>query len=202
MITHIAYYNPIKKTIFGITQNKFDDEFRLVRRIDAKKGVFKGGRWILSHLMEQALNKQDRNYTVTFHDEKIEPLDFLPEDLKRVIKKSEQMNFKEILSYIQKIEAEGYDATSYRVDLYAKVAFPLVCLIMCIVGTGISLRGNQKEGLPVSIAYGIGIAFLYWIFYSFCVSLGYGEMLPPVVAAWTANLIFLCFGVFTLLNAE
>ena len=66
----------------------------------------------------------------------------------------------------------------------------------------IAFRGKMKEGLPVSIAYGIGIAFLYWIFYSFCVSLGYGEMLPPIIAAWTANFIFLAFAVFILLNAE
>ena len=202
MITHIAHYSPTRKTIFGVTLNHFDEDFRLVRRVDAEKGVFKEGRWVLSHLMEQVLNKTDGDYTVTFYEEKIEPLDFLPEDLKRVIKKSEEMNIKELLSYIRKIEAEGYGATSYRVDLHAKLAFPLVCLIMCIVATGISLRGNLKEGLPVSIAYGLGIAFLYWVFYSFCVSLGYGEMLPPVVAAWMANLIFICFGVVTLLNAE
>jgi lipopolysaccharide export LptBFGC system permease protein LptF len=27
-------------------------------------------------------------------------------------------------------------------------------------------------------------------------------MLPPVIAAWTANLVFMCFAVITLLNAD
>ena len=58
------------------------------------------------------------------------------------------------------------------------------------------------KGLPVIIALGIGTAFLYWIFYSFCLSLGYGEMLPPAIAAWTANLVFLCFSLITLQYAE
>ncbi|MBW1841901.1 MAG: LptF/LptG family permease, partial [Deltaproteobacteria bacterium] len=44
--------------------------------------------------------------------------------------------------------------------------------------------------------------FLYWIFYSFCLSLGKGEMLPPVIAAWTANLVFFCVGILTLMHAE
>jgi lipopolysaccharide export system permease protein len=156
----------------------------------------------LYDLVEQKLNREDENYTVTFYDKKIESIDILPENLQRVIKKSEEMNFKEILAYIKSVERQGYDATSYRVDLHAKLAFPLVCLIMSLVGTGIAFRGKMKEGLPVSIAYGIGTAFLYWIFYSFCVSLGYGEMLPPIIAAWTANFIFLAFAVFVLLNAE
>ena len=124
------------------------------------------------------------------------------DDLKRVMRKSEEMSFKELLSYIEKVETEGYDATSYRVDLQAKIAFPFVCIVLCLVATGISFRGRISEGLPVVIAYGLGIVFLYWIFNSFCISLGYGEMLPPLIAVWTANLIAACVGVLILLYVE
>jgi len=202
LITHIKYYHATNRTIFGITINRFDESFRLIRRVDANKGIYKQGKWVLYDIVEQNLNKADGNYIIKFHKEIIEKFDFLPDDLKRVIKKSEQMSFKELLAYIKKVEAEGYDATSYKVDLYAKAAFPFVCIIMCIVGTGIALKEKKHEGLALSIAYGIGIVFLYWIFYSFCVSLGYGDMLPPFIAAWTANLVFLSFGVITLLNSE
>ena len=199
-ITHIKYYNPEAKAIFGITINDFYEDFRIMKRIDAQKGVFKQGKWFLHEVMEQHFNKEDGDTSITFYEEKEKKLDFLPEDLERVIKKSEEMNFKELFSYVKKVEAEGYDATTYRVDLQAKIAFPFVCIIMCIIGTGIAVKA--KESLPVSIAYGLGVAFLYWVLYSFCVSLGYGEMLAPGIAAWAANLIFLCLGVFTLLNAE
>jgi len=202
MITRAKYYNPTEKTLFGVTLNQFDEDFRLIRRVDAKKGVYRQGKWLLHEAMEQKLNKENMNYDVTFHVKRVEKLNFLPDDLERVIKKSEEMTFNELLAYIKKVEAEGYDARIYRVDLYAKTAFPFVCILMCMVGTGITVRGKIKDGLPVVIAYGIGIAFFYWIFYSFCLSLGYGEMLPPWIAAWTANLVFLCFGALTLLNAE
>ena len=75
-------------------------------------------------------------------------------------------------------------------------------MIVCILATGIAFRNNAREALHVNIVYGIGVAFLYWIFLSFCISLGYGERLPPFIAAWTANFIFLCLGVFTLLNVK
>ena len=65
-----------------------------------------------------------------------------------------------------------------------------------------ALLTEGTEALIFAVVYGLSASFLYWIFYSFCVSLGYGEMLPPVLAAWTTNFIFLCFGVWTLLNAE
>ena len=200
-ITHIKYYNPADKTIFGITLNFFDEGFRLIRKVDARRGFFRQEKWFLYELVEQKLDKENGKYRITFHEERVEDLDFLPEDLKMVIRSSEEMSLKELLAYVKKVEAEGYDATIYRVDLYAKMAFPFVCIIMCIVGIGIAVKGKIKEGLPVSIAYGIGIAFLYWVSYSFCVSLGYGETLPPVIAVWAANLVFLCFGVVILLNA-
>jgi len=201
-IAHIRYYQPRSNVIFGVTLNYFNDRFQLVKRIDAQKGIYQAGRWKLEEVLLQQLNTQNGAYTNTFHDELMEKIDFLPEDLERVAKKSEEMSFLELLDYTRKVEAEGYDASAYRVDLHAKVAFPVVCLLMGIIGTGIASRGKSREGLPVSIAYGLGVAFLFWVIYSFCLSLGYAQMLPPLVAAWAANFVFLCLGGFILLNAE
>jgi lipopolysaccharide export system permease protein len=201
-ITHVKYFNPKNKTINGITFYKFDKHFRLIRRVDAKKGIFNEGEWLLYELMEQVFDPKKGKHDITFHNTKTERLNLLPENLIKVAKKSEEMTFKELFIYINKVEAEGYDATVYKVDLYAKIAFPFICVIMSMVGTGLAARGTVKEGMPVVITYGIGTAFIYWIFYSFCLSLGYGEMLPPPIAAWTANLAFFSFGALTLLNAE
>jgi lipopolysaccharide export system permease protein len=201
-ITHIKYFNPKDKTINGVTFYKFDKNFRLIRRIDAEKGNFDNGEWLLHKLMEQIFDTKKGNYNITFYNNRIERLNLLPENLTKVAKKSEEMTFKELFAYIKRVEAEGYNATLYKVDLYAKLAFPFICIIMCMLGTGLAAKGNVNEGMPVVIAYGIGTAFIYWIFYSFCLSLGYGEMLPPPIAAWTANLAFFSFGALTLLNAE
>ena len=201
-ITHIKFYHSARKTMMGLTLNRFDKNFRLTRRIDAERGVFDKGRWMLFNVMEQHLEGKYGKSRMKYHDQLSEKLEFFPDDLKHVAKKSEEMNYTELKELILKVEAEGYDATAYKVDLNSKIAFPLVCVIMCLIGTGIALKGQVREGLPAAIAYWIGIAFLYWIFFSFCISLGYGEMLPPFVAAWVANLVFLCFGIFTLLGAE
>ena len=201
-ILHIKYYNPSNKTISGVTLYYFDKDYALVRRIDARKGFYKNGQWIFHEIMEQIQDRETGNYQTVLHPQRIEKFDFLPDDLKRVIKKSEEMNFKELYLYIKSIESEGYDATTYKVDLNAKIAFPFICIIMCLLATGISIRVKKGRTLSICIIYGIAIIFLYWIFYSFCLSLGYGGLLPPVIAAWMANLIFLSLGGFILLNAE
>ncbi|MGD8522871.1 MAG: LPS export ABC transporter permease LptG, partial [Desulfobacterales bacterium] len=201
-IYFINYYNPQKNMISGISLNYFDNDFRLIKRVDAKEGIYKEGKWVLFNLMEQVLDGKDREYRVSFFDERVAQVDFVPQDLKHFVKKSEEMSATELFEYIQDVESEGYDATAYRVDFHAKFAIPLVCVIMCIIGTGIAVKRRIKEGLSISIAFGGGMIFLYYVSYSFCLSLGYGELLPPILATWISNVIFACLGIVNLINAE
>ena len=211
-ISHIKYFKPSGETIFGVkppdatifgvTLNYFDAGFRLTKRIDAQKGVYTEGKWHLFDVVEQSLLKDDEGYEVTYMTENPVELGFAPADLSRVAKKPEEMSYRELSAYIREVEEEGYDATSYRVDLHAKTAFPFVCVIMSIAGVGLACWRKRKEGLASSIFIGIVIAFTYWTFYSFCLSLGYGDIMPPMIAAWFANGIFVCLGTFVLLNAN
>jgi len=201
-ITHIRYYNPAQKRFHGITLHGFGPNFRLIRRIDAEGGYYQNGKWILLNGMEQIFDPQGGNTQTKTFEQNTLALDLHPEDLQRVVKASEEMNLFELQAYVRKIEAEGYDATVYRVDLNAKIAFPLVCVVMSLLGLGIGLKRSVKEALPAGIAFGIGAAFLYWILHSFCLSLGYGEMLPPVLAPWVANFVFLCVAMINLLHAD
>jgi lipopolysaccharide export system permease protein len=201
-ITHIKYFDPSSQAIFGLTRYFFDAQFRLVRRIDARTAEYQNNQWTLHQCMDQQLNTADNTYAVSLHDALAENLELEPADFSQIAHKSEEMNFRQLLDYVRKVEAEGYAATVYRVDLNAKCAYPFVCVIMALVGIGLTARKRLAKGLPVSISYGIGIGFLYWVFQSFCISLGYGGILPPVVAAWTANFVFLCGGLLVIMNAE
>jgi len=201
-IIHINHYDAVEQTFFHITANQFDDAFHLKRRIDAAKGEFvKDEKWRLHSMMKQEIDASGSQET-TFYKKKIEDLGFLPADIKRVAKKSEEMNFLDLQKHIEKIESEGYEATQYRVDFLAKFFFPFVCLILAMAGAGIGLKKKVKEALPIGVGYGIAIAFFYWVFYSFCLSLGYGRILPPWIAVGAANLVFLFFGFYMMLDAE
>ena len=129
-------------------------------------------------------------------------MDLSLEDLERVAKKSEEMSVKELYRYILDVEGEGYDATPYRVDLQAKFALPLACMIVSIIGAGVTLRKTTREGLALNIVFGMVAVFLYWIAQGFCSSLGYGGVLPPFIAAWLSNFIFACLALLNFLNAE
>ena len=201
-IYFIQYFNPQNQTISGVILNFFDKEFKLTRRVDAKKGVYVQGKWVFYDSMEQVLDEESAIYNVRLHSQKAENVDFLPEDLMRVFKKSDEMNIAELFTYIKEVELEGYDATTFRVDFHARFAYPVLSIIVCLMGTGIAVKRKSREGPSVSIAFGAAMVFLYWVLHSFCLSLGYGGLLPPVISAWISNIIFLCYGVLNLINAE
>ena len=202
-ITHIAYYNPSDQTIEGVSVAWFNADFELTGRINARKGAYLNGGWVFYDcLIQQQINTAPENHHVALYDGKMGQLDLKPSDLLHVAKESEELPFFQLYRYIRKVETQGYDATKYRVDFYAKTAFPCICLIMTLFGSGLSLRGSTRDGMIISFAYGVLTALVYWLFYSFCISLGYGSMLPPVIAAWAANLIFFCAAGLAVYNLE
>ena len=200
-IYHIAYFNPVDKSISGLAFNYFDDKFNIARRIDAKKGVYKNDKWLLHDCVEQ-IQLKDGSYRVSYPNQLLLEIDFTPEDLNTVIKKSEEMSFNELSTYINKVKDEGYDATPYQVDWQAKLAFPFVCMVMTVMGTAIAMRNRKGEGIALGIAYGIGLAFCYWVLYGLCLSLGYNGLLPPFIAAWLTNTIFGIIGTVMLVHVD
>jgi lipopolysaccharide export system permease protein len=201
-IYFIQHFNPQNQSISGVILNFFDDKFRLIRRVDAHRGFYKQGKWIFYDSMEQVLDTDSQTYQVQFHPQITVDVDFLPEDLMHVFKRSEEMNIAELYRYIQEVEMEGYDATAFRVDFQARFAYPVLSIIVCIIGIGTAVKRKSREGPAVSIVFGVVVVFLYWVLHSFCLSLGYGGLLPPIVAAWISNIIFSCYALLNLMNAE
>jgi lipopolysaccharide export system permease protein len=201
-LTKIKRFRPERKTIYSVTIYKFDDQFKLISRLDARMGIYRDDHWQLKNIMLQERPEGTTEFTTTFLSKMNADIDIDLEDFQQVVKQPLEMRFTELLTYIQDLESEGHDASTNWVDLHAKISFPLVCLILTMIGAGLILRPGDKEGLPIKIAMGLGIAFLYWILHSFFVSLGYGGVLFPILAAWMTNIIFAGVSALLLLTGE
>ena len=100
------------------------------------------------------------------------------------------MGYLELKNYVKKLQFEGYDSTRYLADLHGKIAFPLVSIILAVIGISFSLKTERSGGITKSIGAGIVIGFSYWVVFAFALSLGRSGTLPPLLAAWLANIIF------------
>jgi len=201
-LIHINYYNSVKQTVDGVTITSMDSDFKLHSRVDAKKGHYNEDRWVFEDVLEQSYKKELKDFDVMSYNHKEIALDIKPDDLKEVAKKTNEMSFFELRQVVNKIQKEGYDAAVYKTDMHGKIAFPFICIIMAITGAATGMRSFAGHSMPVAIAVGVVIAFMYWIMFGFCLSLGYGGVLPPLLAAWITNLFFMAFSVHYLMRAE
>jgi LPS export ABC transporter permease LptF/LPS export ABC transporter permease LptG len=109
--------------------------------------------------------------------------------------------FGELRDHIAKLEALGLDVIRLRVQLHKKPAFPLVGLVMTLIGVPFAFTMGRRGAL-----YGIGVSVVIGIVYWACLgifeALGNNALLPPLLAAWAPNLLFGAGGVYLMLTLE
>jgi len=178
-----------KNILRGVTINYLNPDFSLSNRIDAQRAEWRNNQWVFYNLLITHFD-EDNNPVLEWLKEKIISIPEKPDDFKVMQKDVEKMGYVELRKYIRKIQAERYDAKKYIVDLYGKIAFPFVILIMVLIAVPFALRSERSGGVMQSIGIGIFIGFSYWIIHAFSMTLGKSEMLPALLAAWAANLLF------------
>jgi lipopolysaccharide export system permease protein len=112
-----------------------------------------------------------------------------PEYFNNVIKKPAEMGIAELYNYSEKLKAAGFRDTKLDVDIHARMSYPLANLFMVILGLALSVMGRIGGGL-FAAGMGIFISFIYWLSYTFILSMGYARILPAVAAGWIIPLIF------------
>lgn len=188
-IYNVQVLNPKKKALQGVTIHKFDEDFNLIQRIDARYANWIDESW---HFYDGIIKTIEPDGSISMEAFK-EKIIYLPEkmdDFCYVEKTVEEMSYSELKGYVKRIKMEGYDATSYLPDMYAKISFPCVNIIMAIFGFAIMWRIGKHGGIAMGVIIGIGIGFIYWIIHATSISLGHAGILPPILSAWLANLIF------------
>ncbi len=178
----------------------FDHSFRLIRRIEGRRAVWTGETWRLEKGLSQELQEGGTYDSTRFKVMDLE-LPEGPDTFLKPLKKPEEMSYWQLKRFSEKIQGEGYDATRYLVDMNIKLAFPLVNLIMILIGIPIAL-GLKKGGTPLAVCLGIGVCFLYLLTLGITRSLGLSGLLPPFLSAWSANGVFLLVGIYLLMHLE
>src|SRR5438094_182661 len=123
------------------------------------------------------------------------------EEFTRIHKDFESMSYWELREYVARLEAAGFQAKKYLVALYSKLSFPLVNLVMVLVAIPFALqspRGGRLFGVGLAIAIMAGYLVVHYVALAFARA----DLLPPFVAAWTANVIFFGIGTSLFLRAR
>lgn len=200
-IYNFRLFDVQSRTLRGITIYYLDHEMNLLTRLDAERGEWQEGHWLFHNILIVSFPTGEFP-TMTKVASQVVDIPETPEDFKVVQKDVETMGYAELKRYISKLQTEGYDATRYIVDLQGKIAFPLVSLILAVIGISFSLRSERSGGIAQGVGVGVIIGFSYWLVFAFGMSLGRSGTLPPIIAAWFGNIIFGCASLWLLLRIK
>jgi len=136
-----------------------------------------------------------------FDEKKITDFNFVEEDLIAVQIKPEERNVVELQEFIGKLQQLGVPNERWKVDYFAKFAFPFANLVVIMLGLPLATR-NWGGGNAFGIGLSVFICFVYYVIMTFSNSLGYQGVLTPITAAWFSNILFGVVGIVALVSAK
>ena len=178
-------------------------EFRggeLVRRIDAAEASWDGKRWVFVSGFTRTF-ENGREKAVPFQRLAVNGLAERPEDFAKVEARPDEMNFLELQEYVTRLRASGARVSNYLVDLHLKLAFPLVCLVVVLIGGALATR-LRMQSAALGFGLSVAIAFVYYGVMRAGQALGHYGALPPYVAAWMGDALFGGIGLAMMVQAQ
>ena len=192
--------SPRRQTLYGLTVYQLDEDFRPRRVIEAESAVWQDGRWQLNEAR-----------TVEFATDGLKetpeaPPNFtLPEtleDFRAVEVDPEELSYATLRRQMKDLRRKGVDTSESAVDLHLKLALPAASLVMMLLAVPLASAGTRLTSFASSLGLGFGVGFSYFVLVAFARALGQSGALPPIVAAWAANLLFALVACFYLLGAD
>lgn len=192
VILNITDFRKDTRTMGDVRIYVFDARFHLIQFVAARKAQWTGKNWLFFDGQVQSFGSRGALSGETFRSRTIVMTE-RPEDFANLERKITEMTGTDLYRYIRRLERDGYDSRPYWVELHSRIAMALTPLIVTLIGGGI-IFWQEKTNIPAAIALGIALVFVYWLLFSFLLSLGQLGMLPVLVAAWLTNITFALAG--------
>jgi LPS export ABC transporter permease LptG/LPS export ABC transporter permease LptF len=179
--------DPAHDTLHGVSVFEFDPRFRLVRRTEAREAKWRNDRWILRQGWIRSFpGGEDVPYR-TFLEES------LPGDPPRTLasgrRRPEEMRFRELQHLTRRLRSGGYATPSLETALYAKIAQPALLPIMALLAVPFAFRIGRRGALA-GVGVGLSLGILALTASAFSTKLGEVGALPPLLAAWSPDILF------------
>jgi LPS export ABC transporter permease LptG len=191
---------PGTNDLYGVTVMEIDRDFRLLSRLDARRAHWTRAGWDLSDGALREIAPGGQVQTVPFTWTALELSETI-DDFTQIQKPVNAMSYRELSEYVARLEVAGFQVKKYVVELYSKLSFPLMNVVMVLVAIPFSLqapRGGRLVGIGLAIAIMAGYLVVHYV----AIAFARADLLPPLLAAWTANVIFAGIGVSLFIRAR
>jgi len=208
-IYYYEAFDPDRNTFASVSAFELDPHsFQMVKRIYATRARWAEHlqKWTFENGWERSWNTTGSVPSVDAHEDlrKFDVSTFAelnepPGYFKKEVLQSSEMNYEELQRYIYDLQQGGFDVVRLRVQLQKKIAFPLITLVMAVIAVPFALSGGRRgalSGVVVALVIGVG----YFLTSGLFEAMGNVSQLPPLIAAWSPDLIFGMTGGYLILK--
>jgi len=160
--------------------------------LQAEKALWLDGRWWFMHMAIQNYNENGdlAGAPEMILQKEMRDLNETPETFMSEIKDPRFLSSLEMYSYLcSKKEISDEDRTRLEVDLHSRVAMPLVCLIVTLIGVPIGAHTGRKGALA-GIMLALGLFFIFYVLQLFSQYMGKEAMIPAWLGGWLPTILF------------
>ncbi len=191
-------FDPTQNLFGGLSVIELDPStFQMKRRVFATRARWLDTEktWVLESgwvrdFADGAVVKYEP-FKVTTLAELVEP----PSYFNREVIQAFQMSWRDLRRYIDGLYRAGFDVSNLTVQWHKKLAYPLIAPISMMLAIPFALLVGSRGAIG-GIALGIGIGIVYWAVSALMEAMGGIGQLPPLLAAWSPDLIFFFFGLY------
>jgi LPS export ABC transporter permease LptG/LPS export ABC transporter permease LptF len=200
-IYNYLHYDPEQQALQRLQVFDFDANHRLQRRLAAEKAEFIGDAWVFNNGWARSFTGVEVTEYKRFEVPRIVRYPETPTYFDSEIRPPDQMRYNELREYISELRNSGQAVPELQVELYNKIAFPVVSLIMALVALPFAFRlGRQGALYGIGLSVVLGMVFL--AIYAFFTTLGEAGALPPIVAVWSPGTVFTIFSAYLFLGVR
>lgn len=111
------------------------------------------------------------------------------------------LNITELNHFLDQQRAKGADTVNIiEVEKHARFAYPLSTFILTLIGVSLSSR-KLRGGTGLHIGVGIALCFSYILFNRFFEEFAKSGSLPPGLAVWLPNIIYMVIAIYLYIKA-
>ncbi len=185
----ISTVDPARKILRDVVVQTFDEERRVTERIDAREATFVDPAWVFrSGYLRSGM--PDAEHVVPFKRLWVTTIPERPEDF--MSKEPDPMNMGRAAlgRYIDRLKEARARTRKLEVNYHLKLAYPLINFIIVLLGASLSVR-IRRTGWALGLGLSMFIGFAYYAFIRFGQAMGFSGAIPPLLAAWLGNIVFL-----------
>ena len=175
--------------------------FQIRRRVFASRAHWSDAQnlWILESGWIRDFSDGTLAHYERFNVKDLPELTEPPTYFHREVRQAFQMNWGELRGYIEGLQRAGFDVSALTVQWHRKLAFPLIGPISMLLAFPFAFLVGTR-GAVGGVAMGIGIGILYWLGAELLIAMGGVGQLPPVLAGWSPDIVFLFLGLYLFLK--